>query len=135
MNRSLQQKRKAKCKNANESLHQEPAQPKSSWSREVEVEKENQTLKEKVGQLQDQLKDKDSLLQKETKKRRVCCKAYIDYLVELTEFQAKRQVEVEKENQALKERVYLLKVRQRRLEDELTYKIQLNEATYGRVSE
>ena len=103
----------------------------------------NSSLKEQVEQLQDQLKD--GLIKKETKKRRARCKAYIACLVELTVYQGtwkrleaslhqeppqpetswSREVEVEKENQALKEQVDLLKVGQRRLKDELTNKNQL----------
>ncbi|CAB1430524.1 unnamed protein product [Pleuronectes platessa] len=103
------------------------------------------SLKEQLEQLQDQLKDKDGLLQKYTKKRRALCKVYIECLAELTVRQAKgrrldaslhqeppqpetswiREVEVEKENQALKEQVNLLKFGLRRLEDEHTIKNQL----------
>ncbi|CAB1457273.1 unnamed protein product [Pleuronectes platessa] len=46
------------------------------------------SLKEQVGQLHDQLKDKDALIRKETKKRCARCKAHMDCLVELTECQA-----------------------------------------------
>ncbi|CAB1436261.1 unnamed protein product [Pleuronectes platessa] len=100
------------------------------------------SLKEQVEQLQEKLREKDGLIQKETRKKRQSFKGFADCLFELTECQAKcgrleaslhqepyqpetswsREVEVEKENQVRKEEVNLLKVGQRRLEDELINK-------------
>ncbi|CAB1445616.1 unnamed protein product [Pleuronectes platessa] len=105
----------------------------------------NSSLKEQVEQLRDQLRDKDGLIKNLTKKRHARFTTYMDCLVDLTECQAKctspeaslhqeppqpetswnREVEVEKEHQALKEQVNLLKVVQRRLVDELVNQNQL----------
>ncbi|CAB1450563.1 unnamed protein product [Pleuronectes platessa] len=64
--------------------------------REMETEKENeneiQALKEKVEQLENQLKDKDDVITKEVKKRRARLRAYLDCLAELTDCQAKANI-------------------------------------------
>ncbi|XP_069367400.1 golgin subfamily A member 5-like [Paralichthys olivaceus] len=98
------------------------------------------SLNKEVEELKDKLKEKDGLLKKETKKRRARTEAYILCLSELTECQAKCKSleaalhqepsqpetswsrEVDEETKALKEEVQLLKVGQRKLEDDLTHK-------------
>ena len=53
----------ATCKSLEASLHQEPPQPETSWSREEKVEKENQALKEQVNLLKAAL-GKDEITEK-----------------------------------------------------------------------
>ncbi|CAB1460317.1 unnamed protein product [Pleuronectes platessa] len=153
----------AKCVRLEASLHQEPPQPEIDCqallkTKEQELKKcltelgeikalndGTSYLKEQVEQLHEELREKDGLLKKETSKQRKSFKGFEDCLFELSECQAKcvrleaslhqeppqpqmscsREVEVEKENQLLKEEVDLLKVGQRRLEDELMNKNQL----------
>ncbi|CAB1416586.1 unnamed protein product [Pleuronectes platessa] len=77
----------ATCKSLEASLHKEPPQPETSWSREEKVEKENQALKEPVNRLkvaqrrlEDELTNKNHLIFSETKKRRTRTNTYTDCL-------------------------------------------------------
>ncbi|CAB1416406.1 unnamed protein product [Pleuronectes platessa] len=50
------------------------------------------SLKEKVEQLENQLKEKDGVIKKEVKKWRARLRAYLDCLAELTDCQAKAKI-------------------------------------------
>ncbi|CAB1450817.1 unnamed protein product [Pleuronectes platessa] len=140
----------AKCETLEASLHQEPAQPETSRSREVEVYQENQALKVEVkllktGQrnLEDELKKKDELLQatpylncpatltvKETeevnKSQLKIQAARLRQETTLTEGVSSRKVEaVEKENKTLKKQVDNLKGEQKNLQEEVKRKEEL----------
>ncbi|CAB1445062.1 unnamed protein product [Pleuronectes platessa] len=139
----------AKCETLEASLHQEPAQPETSRSREVEVVQENQALKEEVdllktGQriLEDELKKKDKLLQttpylncpatltvkeKEVNKSQLKMQAAkLRKETTLTEGVSSREVEaIEKENKTLKKQVDNLKGEQKNLQEEVKCKEEL----------
>nr|XP_019952092.1 PREDICTED: tropomyosin-like [Paralichthys olivaceus] len=79
------------CEDPEASVHQEPAQPETSWSRELGVDEENEALKEQVNvlktgqrRLEDELKKKDELIVTTTKRRGIQTNTYLDSLVMLT---------------------------------------------------
>ena len=76
----------AKSKSPSASLHQDPPQPETSWSREVELEKENPALKEQVNLLKvGQRRLEDELIKTEANQRQVSTISYLAFSEKLSE--------------------------------------------------